>query len=702
MKPVRQVSAFLCAAALSPFVLTAGDASGFGAYELPGLATNVAYFAVKPFGTGDDGRLAVVIVPDEGSVSAVPPEVDEFVAAVRRRTNGMVPYVVAPVFPRQARSPFARWDDWSVGGDAVGTKLSSLNVLDAVIRRLNDRNRFPNLTRVVIVGKGAGGRLARLYAAVGRGVDSNGVAIEFATFGSAGFLRPEAGEPWPLGLAGLPRYAEDCTADFAYDNLAGRRQWLGCSRDRDADFLRAYPEWTKFVTVRALGDGACGDWGNGGFLDFVLDGLPHQRSPWAVTVDGRELPLMTSRALRGVFSFASFEVKGGEKVVVTAPDGKVERFAVTGPFRRTFKPNGARNALALFGDAPETGIPDRNDPKVKWFGPGEHRAGAIRLTDGETLYLAPGAVVHGALYAQGRDITVTGRGVLTGVDYPRCHGPFFFFTTFQGCTNLVIRGVTLTEPYHWTLTLFDCEKVLIENVRICAGNMLNDDAIDPTNCRDVAIRGVFARAQDDIVALKGMQAGPRERWTPCENFLIEDCTFWSDMANVFRIGYECNASCFANFTARDIDVVGYAVLKKPWQNVWPNVVFFLQPSNGLVIRDFLFEDIRVHSDGHDNLLVLAEPRICGCFFPNGTGNPYDTTGYLDKYVTGGCLDGITFRNVAVTGEKGEYRGEIVVRGHSATETVRSIRFENVTRFGERVTAKSPDVLVENAENVTFR
>ena len=424
---------------------------------------------------------------------------------------------------------------------------------------------------------------------------------------------------------------------------------------------------------------------------------------WRVSVNGAEVPLRRSRAeYYAPYAYGSFEVKGGEKVSVTAPDGTVEAFVAEKPFVRIFDKERRRNVLVLFGDRPDAFVPDLKSPKVKAYGPGEHQAGAIRLKSGETLYLAPGAVVHGALYAEGRDITVTGRGVLTGVDYPRCHGPFFFFTTFQSCTNLVIRGVTLTEPYHWTLTLFDCEKVLIEDIRICAGNMLNDDAIDPTNCRDVTMRGVFARAQDDIVALKGMQAGPRERWTPCENFLIEDCTFWSDMANVFRIGYECNASCFANFTARDIDVVGYAVLKKPWQNVWPNVVFFLQPSNGMTIRDFLFEDIRVQSDGHDNLLVLAEPRVCGCFFPNGTGNPYDTTSYLDKYVTGGSLDGITFRNVAVTGVRGDYRGEIVVRGHSKTETVRNIRFENVTRFGERVTAMSPDVLVENAENVVFR
>ena len=698
----KRINVFLCAAALCPFVVLARAASGFDAYELSGLKAKVGYFASKPLDAGDDGRVAVVIVPDAADGRTLPPEVRDFVTAAGSRTDGRVPYVVAPVFPQEARDGCVLWTDWADGGDATGATLSSLDVLETVVRQLNDRNRYPNLSRVVVAGAGAGGQLAGLYAAVGRGRDSNGVTLAFAAIAPTTMIRPETDLPWPRGLANVPRFARKRTREEVCDYLAGRRLWLGCEKAEDADFLADYPEWRKFVTVRTLG-GSCRDaWRDAGLLDFILDDLPRQQAPWQVTVDGRELPLMTGRALRGVFSFASFEVKGGEKVVATAPDGKVERFTATGPFRRTFKPYGARNALALFGDAPETDVPDLNDPKVKWFGPGVHKAGEIRLTDGETLYLARGAVVHGALYAQGRDITVAGRGVLTGVDYPRCHGPFFFFTTFQGCTNLVIRGVTLTEPYHWTLTLFDCEKVLIEDIRICAGNMLNDDAIDPTNCRDVTMRGVFARAQDDIIALKGMQACPCAERTPCENFLIEDCTFWTDMANVFRIGYECNASHFANFTARNIDVAGYAVLKKPWQNVWPNVVFFLQPSNGMTIRDFLFEDIRVQSDGHDNLLVLAEPRVCGCFFPNGTGNPYDTTSYLDKYVTGGSLDGITFRNVAVTGVRGDYRGEIVVRGHSKTETVRNIRFENVTRFGERVTAMSPDVLVENAENVVFR
>ena len=692
----------LAFSALVVGISSAKGASAFDRHVLTGLKTNVCYFAVKSLEVGDEGKLAVVIVPECEDGSRVPPEAVDFVAATTRHAEDKVPYIVMPVFPGKAQGDHAWWADWENGGDAVGTKLSSFDVLDVILHRLNDRNRFPNLMRVVMVGRGAGGSLVMRYAAVGAGHDSNGVTVEFASLAPHGVFRPKSDLAWPDGLANLPRYARRLTQESVYNNLAGRRLYLGLGSGDEASFLSGYPEWRKLVVVGESAGSRTDAYGDRAFLDFVLKGLPQLKSPWQVTVNGRELALMTSRAIRGVFSFASFEVKGGEKVVVLAPDGTVERFTANGAFRRVFKPYGARNALALFGDAPETDVPDRNDPKVKWFGPGEHKAGAIRLADGETLYLAPGAVVHGALHAKGYDIKVTGRGVLTGVDYPRCQGPFFFFTTFQNCTNLVIRGVTLTEPYHWSLALFDCEKVRIEDVRICAGNMLNDDAIDPANCRDVTIRGVFARAQDDIIAMKGMQLVPRERWTPCEGFLIEDCTFWTDMANIFRIGYECNASYFADFIARNIDVVGYAVRKTPWQDFWPNVVFFLQPSNGMTIRNFLFEDIRVHSDGHDNLLVLAEPRICSCFFKDATGNPYSTTGHIDKYTTGGCLDGITFRNVSVDGVKGDYRGEIVVRGHSAGETVRNISFESMSRFGERVRFASPDVLVENAENVIFR
>lgn len=42
------------------------------------------------------------------------------------------------------------------------------------------------------------------------------------------------------------------------------------------------------------------------------------------------------------------------------------------------------------------------------------------------------------------------------------------------------------------------------------------------------------RTQMEQIAIQGLARVPR----PCENILIEDGEFWTDVANVLRIGYE--------------------------------------------------------------------------------------------------------------------------------------------------------------------
>ena len=400
------------------------------------------------------------------------------------------------------------------------------------------------------------------------------------------------------------------------------------------------------------------------------------------------------------YSVGSFEARGGERVVVTAPDGKVERFVAEGPFRRIFDPDGRRSVLLLFGDAPETCVPDRNDPKVKWFGPGEHHAGGITLGDGETLYLERGAVVHGALHASGRDITVAGRGVLTGADYQKCAGPFLFFTHFDRCTNLVVRGVTLAEPYFWTLALSQCRKALVEDVRICAGNILNDDGIDIVNSSEVTVRNAFIRTQDDAIAVKGVDFRPPAERLPCEDVLVEDCTLWVDRANVFRIGYESNASAFRRLAFRNIYVHAYSEKCRPVGHKWANAIVWLQPSNGLRISDVLFEDVRVRSDGTDMPLVIAEPRLTRCFEP-GSGDPCSGKANYECYTSGGCVEGVTFRRLAVDGERGAFRGVVHARGRSPSEYVAGLRFEDCTRFGAPLAASSPGVEVGEFAEARF-
>ena len=74
---------------------------------------------------------------------------------------------------------------------------------------------------------------------------------------------------------------------------------------------------------------------------------------------------------------------------------------------------------------------------------------------------------------------------------------------------------------------------------------------------------------------------------------------------------------------------------------------------------------------------------------------------ISSPVTGGSIDGVTFRRMTVDGEKGEFHGIVHAKGRSPTEAVSNLRFEDCTRFGEPLTAKSPHVTVGEFSSAQF-
>lgn len=69
--------------------------------------------------------------------------------------------------------------------------------------------------------------------------------------------------------------------------------------------------------------------------------------------------------------------------------------------------------------------------------------------------------------------------------------------------------------------------------------------------------------------------------------------------------------------------------------------------------------------------------------------------------SGGSVDGITFRNLTVVGEKGDFKGAVYLNGRSAQESVKNVRFGNCTNFGEPIRSDSPDVRVGEFAEVAF-
>lgn len=380
--------------------------------------------------------------------------------------------------------------------------------------------------------------------------------------------------------------------------------------------------------------------------------------------------------------------------------------------------------LLLFGNDLEQEAPSADDANVVYFGPGWHDAGKIELTSGQTLYLAAGAVVNGSIHAVGEGVTICGRGILAGEIYERFKGPGRWVMDMDGCRDLVIKDIMIRNPWTWILVCAGCDGVLIDNVKICGSRMINDDGIDLCNTRNVEIRNCFIRAQDDIIAIKGMGFG---KYQACEHYDIHDCEFWTDSANIYRIGYECNADCMRDFRSRDIDVLHYAPYRGP-ENYWSHAIFWFQASGGMVLSDCVFDGFRIYcTEGKDMCLIIAKAMVCQyrtvprrvdrsvdlealAAYSQGA----DTEGIEPKtswwaarptgedgkmvapvYSVSGSTRDCVVRNVTVVGERGEFRGELHFEGRSELENVSNMLVENVEYFGEKVTATSPCVTIKD-------
>lgn len=212
----------------------------------------------------------------------------------------------------------------------------------------------------------------------------------------------------------------------------------------------------------------------------------------------------------------------------------------------------ADNALHIFANPiEEDPIDEDNIPdNVIYIGPGVYSAGAIPMTSGSTLYLAGGAYVYGQVRAENlENITIRGRGIFSGSIYARTkESEYTLPIELRYCKNVTIEGIALLDPAGWAVTLYQCEDVNIDNLKIITARS-NGDGISVQSCKNINVTGGFVRTWDDSLVVKNVDRGTTSGIT------FDNVTVWTDLAQSCEVGYETYGATMDDINFKNITIL---------------------------------------------------------------------------------------------------------------------------------------------------
>jgi hypothetical protein len=368
--------------------------------------------------------------------------------------------------------------------------------------------------------------------------------------------------------------------------------------------------------------------------------------------------------------------------VSVAADGSVRvklKLAAEHPgyyFVRINGAHGDRHPLFIFADPPETDVPTRG-PGVHFFGPGVHDIGPhYAVKGGETVYLAPGAVVRGTLTARGRNVRVCGRGVLSGellqeewirhkrgfVAKPkdaRAWGiaPMVWNDAWLGSTT--VEGITIIDAPSYNLALTG--GFTVRNVKLLSWNY-STDGIGGSGGPGL-VEHCFCKVNDDVFTL----------YWPGRT--LRNLVIWKQMNQaVFQLGYGYPQ------TVSDILVEQVEIIRDETetQNGHRGIVV-LCASKGCAFSNVRFRDMKVSGD---TLNLLAIDNL-------DQDTPWSAK---IKDVTLREID-LSLERVTVTGtERGRWWGPFIDReGQPMRSRLRTaapgrirVRFDDVSINGVRL------------------
>lgn len=380
-------------------------------------------------------------------------------------------------------------------------------------------------------------------------------------------------------------------------------------------------------------------------------------------------------------------------------------FTITKPGQYSIERPGTEGqedeVLFLFANPPETNVPSAKDANVIWLGPGTHQR-SVDLTRGQTLYLAPGAVLFGGVNVwDAQDVRICGRGTVVyygptsrNVDSGWLHRKNWHPLTTHNVKGLTVEGVTFVgRSRGWTIQLYNTTDSLFNNVKVITSYPENlfGDGIDFYDSGKAVVRDSFFRTADDCFAFFAAEASrllyatrysgshlpgapsalkePPVTHGQVSDITIERCVLWPTVANIIRAGYQNQALTTRDVTVRDCDVLHIEPGEKGWRApqwaLFSAVTYTDDDKGGGRHSNYLFADIRCEVPIALLGVAWVQTELRNfvfkdIVFPNGAG----------ESLLRASADGLTFDNVRVAGRPATNTADVKLTIQGNADNVR--------------------------------
>ena len=347
--------------------------------------------------------------------------------------------------------------------------------------------------------------------------------------------------------------------------------------------------------------------------------------------------------------------------------GRTLRFTLNGPAKivisRPNEPEATAERLFLFANAKETYAPTQAAEGLQYFGPGVYHQN-IDAVAGQSIYLAPGAVVFGGLNIWRADhVHVFGRGVMVydGPQNPHDddgwkHQKNWHCIVMDEATDVSIEGITcVVRSRTWQIQMKDSRRIAFDNVKVIGANPgnANADGMDWLGGGDTTVNDSFVMAADDVFAMQGSwdgydAAALADPGSPVTNVTVTKSVLAQSISNVVRAGWPGKNFEGGNFLMKDTDVihsgVGGCGVPFALMEVWAD------PLGRGKSAGFGFDDVRLEE--WYSLTQLMEPvdGVSNVWFQDvmGLESPARVGSVLKGQVSGVRLDNVVLGDVLAT------------------------------------------------------